>query len=213
MGGFFVGAIDTTRSNIIPADASQTGLRYALIVSPKSMEPPLERNYMWPGDVSPPPTRTRWDGLSATQSMASATYPAAEHCLGLSYPSDGASQWYLPAMDELELIYRNLKPTTRNNTVSVSGGHEFPGGVQAYGYNPSSVITGAAYTQSAPGQTSAVAFRDGGVQALEASYWSSTEFSDSYAWFHRFSGQTSGYQNESLKGSVHRVRPVRRLIL
>ena len=37
MGGYYAGIIDTTKGNIIPADTSQTGLRYALIVAPKSL--------------------------------------------------------------------------------------------------------------------------------------------------------------------------------
>ena len=114
MGGFFAGIIDTTKGNIIPADASQTGLRYALIVAPKSLEN-TSLQYKTAGSAAPTAARTRWDGLSATIAMNSATYPAAQWCYGRSYPADDASPWYLPAMDELELIYRNLKPTTTNN--------------------------------------------------------------------------------------------------
>ena len=38
MGGYYAGIIDTTQGNIIAADQSQTGLRYALIVAGKSLE-------------------------------------------------------------------------------------------------------------------------------------------------------------------------------
>ncbi len=36
----------------------------------------------------------------------------AAYCRNLTFPSDGGSRWYLPAKNELELLYRNLKPTT-----------------------------------------------------------------------------------------------------
>ena len=217
MGGYFAGIIDTTKGNIIAADASQTGLRYALIVAPQSLESsPLA--YKPTDSAAPAAASTRWDGLTATIAMNSSAYPAAQWCYGQSYPTDDASRWYLPAMDELELIYRNLKPTTDSNYTSSSSGSTFPGGSQAPGYNPSSDPAGSAYSSSVPAQTSVAAFKSGGAQALGASvtsyYWSATEYSSSNAWAQSLKGGFSGYQTGINKGSgTRRVRPVRRLPL
>lgn len=216
MGGFYAGIIDTTKSNIIAADASQTGLRYALIVAPASLENSNGVAYKTTADAAPSAASTRWDGLTATAAMNSATYPAAQYCAGLSYDPDGASAWYLPAMDELELIYRNLRCSTESNWTTTQTA-TFPG-TQPQGYNPSSDPTGAAYTSSDPGQTSVAAFKTSGTQALGVSgttvlYWSATESTTGQAWVQYLSGTATGAQISGGKTGLSRVRPVRRLIL
>lgn len=220
MGGFYVGVMDTTRpGSIIAADAFQTGLRYALILAPKSLE---QQSLQWrtSNGAAPAEARTRWNGLGATAAMATTEYPAANYCAGLSHPSDGASPWYLPAMDELELIYRVLKPTTEPNSIGTLTVDDFPPTVHNTGYNPSSDPSGAAYTTSVPGQTTVTAFQSGGAEALYVKaddydyYWSSTEYdSQFYAWSQCSSGSPSGYQDFNNKISDHFVRPVRRIAL
>lgn len=168
-GGYMAGIIDTTKGNIIPNDAYQTGGRYMLIVSPKSLEVAVDSSRQWHNSgVNFAAARTRWNGLAATEAMAAAgsAFEAATYVSGLQYPNDGGSQWYIPAMDELELVYRNLKPTTANNS---TGSHEFssfPGTEQPYGYNPSSDPPGSAYQAGNPTQTSVTAFKSGGTEAL-----------------------------------------------
>lgn len=217
MGGYYAGIIDTTRGNIIAADDNQVGKRYALIVSPQSLE--SWQNHTNASGVTPFPTgcRTRWDGLTATTALATdaGTWNAADYCYGLTYPADAASRWYLPAMDELEVLYRNLKPDTGSNSSFAQSG-TFPGGSQAPGYNPSSDPTGAAYTSTDPAQTTATIFQKYAAEALDASttdYWSSTELDDSYAWGQRFTGSLVGRQDSLAKNTACTVRPVRRLLL
>jgi hypothetical protein len=218
MGGFYAGIIDTTvPGSIIAADASQTGLRYALILGGKSLETSL--SYKTSNDAAPGACSTRWDGLSATTAMGdgSGTYPAADYCVSLSHDNDGASAWYLPALDERELIYRHLKPTTETNFVNTSTGSTFPGS-QDYGYNPSSDPAGAAYTSATPSQTNVDAFREGGAQALGSTgttyrFWTATEYSSTYAWAQDISGSLASRQSNFAKQTQERVRPVRRLIL
>lgn len=221
-GGYVAGLIDTTRAgSIIASDASQTGLRYMLIVAPASLEH-TSKQYKTTNDAAPAAARTRWDGLSATQAMNSSTYPAAQYCAGLTYPSDGGSPWYLGAMDELELIYRNLKATTEANytttATSAAGSFPYDGGAVNSGYNPSSDPSGAAYTSTVPGQTSVLAFRDGGGQDLGDAgtniyYWSATESSAGGAWLQAFSGSNAGHQNFPSKTASGPVRPVRRVLV
>jgi hypothetical protein len=76
-GGFYAGLIDTLTGNIIAADDYQTGLRYALIVAPKSLEGgrgSAPASGLPTGDLEWDTTRgggeagcfTRWNGLDAT---------------------------------------------------------------------------------------------------------------------------------------------------
>lgn len=219
MGGYFVGIIDTTKGNIIAADNSQSGLRYALIISPLSLEV-SGAPYKNANTPAPATSSTRWDGLVATTGMTvyGPTFPAAFYCSGLTYPSDGGSQWYLPAMDELELLYRNLKPTSENNSVGTRVAGTFPGTTATFGENVSSDPAGGAYTTGNPAQTPVLPFRVGGAQALagvvgtSVYYWASTEAAYGAAWAQCVSGPT-GYQDGFAKYSGSRVRPVRRLVL
>lgn len=94
----------------------------------------------------------------------STVYPCAHFCNDLVI--GGFSDWYMPARNELEVCYYNLKPTTNlNNTSS--------------GINPNAVPARASnYTSLDPAQTSAADFQSGGAQAFDAgAYWASTEFS------------------------------------
>lgn len=217
--GFFAGVIDTTKGNIDAADAYQTGARFALIVSPKSLQAsPLA----WRSVTSNVnEARTRWDGLAVTEHVAtrSGSWPAFDHCNGLSFPDDGASQWYLPAMDELELLFRNLKAVTENNNLNTES-ELFPPSAQANGVNPSSDPQGSAYTATDPDQTAVAAFQASGSQALEyaatSRFWSATEANGSEAWRQNFSqsGFVSDQRvNAKTSTSVAGVRPVRRVSL
>ena len=63
---------------------------------------------------------TLTEGYAATQSMRNAgdatQYPAAHWAAGLSI--GGYTDWYVPARDELERIWRYLRPTSANNYVT-----------------------------------------------------------------------------------------------
>jgi hypothetical protein len=224
-GGYYAGLIDTTRAgSIISGDASTTGLRYMLIMAPKSLE--LAPGTLWKttADAGPTGVRTRWDGLSASEAMAAAgaVYQAATYCHGLTYPGDGYSRWYLPAMDELELLYRNLKPTTDANyvtaTASTAGDYPYNGASYSHGYDPASDPSGAVHTSGAPAQSGLALFQTAGAQCLDGVtsvyYWASTEVKDTSAWIQSAGGGNAGFQASNGKNStVVRVRPVRRVVL
>ncbi len=210
-GGYMAGIIDTTRvGSIGGTDPSQAGLRYLLIVSPKSIEFTTGKKWKTTDDAGPNATKTLWDGLSATEAMFAAgpEYEAATYCRGLAFPADGGSRWYLPAKHELEVLYRNFKPTTEPH-------------YNASGTNPASDPTGTAYVPgatTAPAQSLLAAFQQGGAQALEGVsspyYWSSSEYSAPYAWSQLVGGASAGYQGYDIKTyTTRRVRPVRRFVL
>ena len=126
----------------------------------------------------------------------STVYPAGHFCNDLTI--GGFSDWYMPAKNELEVCYYNLKPTTSTNNTSS-------------GINANAVPARAsAYTAGTPAQTSATDFQSTGAEDFVAnSYWSSTENSASDAWMQYFvnGGQYSG----SSKTNNYRVRAIRRV--
>jgi hypothetical protein len=125
----------------------------------------------------------------------STVYPAAHFCNDLVV--GGYSDWYLPAKNELEVCYYNLKPTTSSNNTSS-------------GINANAVPARASnYTAGTPAQTSAAAFQTGGAEAFFAGvHWSSTEISATTAGDQGFG---AGTQYSSLKNGADYVRAVRRV--
>ncbi len=98
-----------------------------------------------------------FDGLANTRAMAEAGSKLAKWALGLTL--NGESDWYLPSRDELEILYRNLKPGTGENYAWRNGD------------NPSSVPAGYPYTSSLPAQTDVSQFRAGGAEAFEEAWY------------------------------------------
>lgn len=139
------------------------------------------------------------DGPQNTADMVadgnSTVYPAAHFCNDLVI--GGFSDWYMPAKNELDVCYFNLKPTTNDNDTSS-------------GINPNAVPARASnYTLGSPTQTSAVAFQSGGAEPFIANnYWNSTEFSAANALLQDF---YAGIQQSATKENFFRVRAVRRV--
>jgi hypothetical protein len=141
------------------------------------------------------------DGPQNTADMVAdgnaTVYPAAHFCNDLVI--GGFSDWYMPAKNELEVCYFNLKPTTTSNDTSS-------------GINPNAVPARASnYTTGNPAQTSATDFKNTGAEDFAAaSYWSSTEGSATYgAQRQTFYG---GYQySNASKDYSGRVRAIRRV--
>jgi len=134
------------------------------------------------------------DGPTNSSNMNNASHPAAQFCEGLTI--GGFSDWYMPAQNELEVCYFNLKPTTTSNNTSS-------------GINANAVPARASnYTAGTPAQTSVTDFKDTGAEDFAAStYWSSTEASG-YAWRQIFS---DGNQGNEGKTNSYRVRAIRRV--
>ncbi|KAF0804896.1 hypothetical protein A6D6_02660 [Alcanivorax xiamenensis] len=139
-----------------------------------------------------------FDGMANTQAMAESGSDLAQRILALEI--NGYADWYLGARDELELMYRNLKPTARPNFVSFRDGD-----------NASSVPAGYPYTKEEPAQTNVAALREGSPDALRAAvYWASTQSSAYHAWLQDFAvgGQAYGH-----KFRAFRARAVRRFLI
>lgn len=183
-GGFYVGRIRS-------GDAV-----YALIVAPKDGG---ETTGCWLNSLTDVPGATSChDGMANTLAMRDAGSEIAAWALSLQI--NGFADWYLPSRDELELLYRNLKPTTEENIASFRDGD-----------NPSSVPAGYPYTEDHPQTTDAPVFRESAAEAfVDTWHWSSTQFSPDNAWFQHFD---VGDHNYAHKGSRGRARAVRRFLV
>lgn len=137
------------------------------------------------------------DGRANTIAMAEAGYSLAQWALTLKI--NGFDDWYLPARDELEIVYRNLKPTAEENYTWRNG------------ENISAVPPTYAYTEQLPAQTNVEAFQQGSTEAFDdAWYWTSSQSSANSAWCQDF---VDGSQGGGLKNLELRARAVRRLLV
>lgn len=155
-GGYYAGKIAVNGGGVAT---------HYLIVSPKST-----------GEL----TNTAWGPDAVTTGITSAingpTNSAALSALGTSYAAagfcenlviGGYSDWYLPAKNELEVLYYFLKPTTDNNNTS-SGAN--PNAVSPEPINTNYTVNSPAITTAGNG------FISGGINALPDTYvWTSTE--------------------------------------
>lgn len=137
-----------------------------------------------------------FDGRANTLAMAAAGSGLAKRILALRIAD--LDDWYLPSRDELEILYRNLKPTTEQNWCSFRDGD-----------NPSSAPVGYPYTKTTPAQTTIKAFQQENTEAFEPRwYWASTQYSARYAWDQDF---IDGNQDDGRKDYEYCARAVRRL--
>lgn len=185
-GGFFVGRMRVD------------GEVYGLIVAPKANG---ETEMVWSDNYKSVSGALSWhDGLANTQAMAAAGSGLAKWALGLEIA--GHSDWYIPAQDELEVMYRALKPTTSGNSLYARSGTNLSVFEPTY-----------PYTADSPSQTLSGDFKEGGAEAFEDEwYWSSTQHSGNshYAWNQDVS---DGSQNGNHKDGCFRARAVRRFKL
>ena len=190
-GGFFAGQINVS------------GTKYNLVIAPKSSG---ESALLWgtygvttgfTSDINGPAN-------SAGEAALGAAYQAAAFCEGLTI--GGYTDWYLPARNELEVLYYYLKPTTSANNTS--------SGSNANAVSPEPVSQN--YTSGFPAQTTATGtngFRVGEANALAAgafeAYYSSTESSATHA---NVQVMSSGFQSGEAKNYGAYVRAVRRVL-
>jgi hypothetical protein len=134
-GGFFAGQISTAGNGV--AD-------YNLVIAPKSSGENSSKQWKT-SNTSTAGTSSVIDGPTNSANMNDPSHPAAEFCEGLTI--GGFSNWYMPAKNELEVCYYNLKPTTTsNNTGSGTNTNAVPS-------------RGSNYTAGTPAQTAATDFQ------------------------------------------------------
>jgi hypothetical protein len=188
-GGYLAGQISTAGNGI--AD-------FNLVVGPVAT---AESTLKWKtSDTSTAGTSSVIDGPTNSSNMNNASHPAGQFCEGLTI--GGYSDWYMPAKNELEVCYYNLKPdTTSNNTSSGINANAVPPRTSNYA------------NLGPPNQTSAAIFQSTGAECFSSSsvpyYWSSTQASASAAWRQYFdTGQQYAYFSKNANARVRAVRRV-----
>jgi hypothetical protein len=189
-GGYYAGQIGV----------SSVATHY-LVVGPKAS---AQSSLKWKNaSTDTPGAASAIDGPQNTVDIVadgnSTVYPAGHFCNDLVI--GGYSDWYMPAKNEVEVCFYNLKPTTGNN-------------VTTSGINPNAVPARASnYTTGTPARTSAAAFQSGNSEAFDSeAYWTSTEAAAADAWGQQFG--VPGYvgnQFQLYKSATVRVRAVRRV--
>lgn len=133
-----------------------------------------------------------------TEAMTAAGSELAQKVMALDI--GGFTDWAIPARDVQELQYRHFKPTSRENYCWNRDGD-----------NPNSLPVGLLYTEESPAKTQMPGFAEGESEAFQARwYWSSSQRSANLAFTMTFD---DGLQTGSGKGTVLRVRPVRRALI
>jgi hypothetical protein len=182
-GGYFAGII------WLPTSAT----KYALIVAGKDGEFVGEwGNYGKKIDGAASP----WDGAANTDAMIAAGSELAQQIRALRI--GGCDDWSIPARDQLEVLYRNLKPTeTENYCWFVDG------------YNAHGTVLGTPYTPADPARTPIESFQQGGDAAFEPNwYWSSSQYSASNAYCQSFEGGDQVSYDKSIKLRARAVRMI-----
>ena len=188
-GGFFAGQISTAGNSI--AD-------YNLIVGPVASAQTI--GIQWKiVNTTTAGTTSVINGPANSAAMNDVTHPAAQFCEGLTI--GGFSDWYMPAMNELEVCYFNLKPSTAtNNTNSGINANAVPARASNYTNSP-----------KVPDQTTSADFQSTGAEDFSTSspiYWSSTEYSATDARFQTFDNGVQSYGNKNYSLNVRAIRRV-----
>ena len=188
-GGYYAGSISTAGNGI--AD-------YYLVIGPKSTTQNNYRYQYFP-TTSTPGATSRVDGAANSTALNDSGHPAAYFSKGLTV--GGYSDWYLPAPNELEIVYYNLKP---NVTANYTGSGANPNAVPARSSN----YTGG-NPASNPAQTSVAIFQLLGGQCMDqTNYWTSEEYNAGKAYRQAFD---TGNQSFIYKDYYVNLRAMRKV--
>lgn len=194
-GGYYAGKISTTANGVAT---------HYLVVAPRSTGE-LAANatsYIANGisSIESQGNTSEYDGAANTDIMADGNHPAADWVKTLTI--GGYSDWYIPSIMELDILYYHLKPEAENNSTS-------------YGINPYAVpIRSSNFTTTVPPQTTISNFQTpSGTEAFHSStwsYWSSTQRNGDSQWWRYFYNGSRGYDQ---KESPNYVRAIRRVAI
>lgn len=177
----------------------QDGQARVLIVAPKSSGGRIDP-IAWNDSEDEVAGATSFiDGLANTDAMAAAGSEVAKTVRALTI--GGFTDWCIPAVDQLELVYRNLKPGSSTDSPY------YRSGINLHAIPPT-----LPYSHQPAAQTPITAFQAGGEQAIETDeeswYWTSTQHAgdSDTAWVQDFG---DGGQDYDWKGNEYRVLAVR----
>jgi len=140
-GGFYGGLISQSANGVAT---------HALIIAPKAAG--MSSQQTKTSNTATAGADSSFDGFANSEAAKDASHPANQWARGLTIA--GFSDWYVPALYELEILYRRFKPTSDE-------GNNDQFGVNAYAVPPSTN-----YTISNPGRTAFIPFELGGAEAF-----------------------------------------------
>ena len=184
-GGYMGGQISYAANNVA---------QYNLVVSPAATG---ATTAVWKTTNTASTSPNGPDGWANSVSLNTAGHNAVNFCRALTI--GGYTDWYLPSMNEMEILYWNLKPDTAAHSV-----YGWPGNEYAI---PSRY--GLSNYSTHPGQTPVAIFQAGGAQALGGVYWSSNNWGDGEARYLDIG--SGGLAHGMLKHYYSNVRAIRRV--
>jgi hypothetical protein len=164
------------------------------------------------GDLPSATAQNEVYGKLATDLFADGSHPLFDWCKNSATGPNGGggiggnTDWYIPAKNELEVLYYYLKPDP------AAGGavNDTSSGSNPNAVSPEPISTN--YTVSNPAQTTGTLFQSAAAQAFSntGAWWTSTEFSlnDNTAWGSNF---LNGGQGNLTKGGLFYGRAIRRV--
>jgi hypothetical protein len=195
-GGFYAGQISTSGNGVAT---------HNLVISPRASGTAFNRRYL-NFNIAVVNTNSVIDGptnSAAVVALYGTNAQAAYFCETLTV--GGFSDWYLPAKNELEVLYYNLKPLPTNNNTSS-------------GINPNAIPPRASnYTTGTPSRTSATQFQaySGTEYMIPTYYWSSTQDdrnASNYCYLQSpYTGQQIGFFSGVTKSSLQYCCAIRRV--
>ncbi len=182
LGGFFAGLVNIS------------GQTKGIIVAPKATG---EYKGQWAeSDDRIEGAACPVDGQQNTLDMIAADTKLGKWAQALNI--GGFTDWHIPSRDQLEIIYRALKPTAAENWLYS-------------GVNISSLPPHNLYTANEPKQCELAEFKEGGDQAFDTTwYWTSTQVGEAYVWIQYFG---NGGQSHDWEYDDSRARAVRTINL
>lgn len=170
--------------------------KYRVVVAPKASGETSSIAWKNAATAGPTDTQTLVEGRASTYAMAAAgtstVYPMAWWARNLSI--GGYTDWHVPSRDEFEVMWRNLKPNSLNNSLTTrptairnyQNKGAYADATNSNGENYNSSPYGAPYTGTVPGITSVTAFTSGGeafqnLVTAGSGYYTSTEHNDTSA--------------------------------
>ena len=186
-GGFFAGLISHTANGVAT---------HALIVAPRATGASgtgytIGSQLGWATNGTIGGATSTFDGRANTDAFIAqgiSNYPAAQFCTTLSI--GGYTDWYLPALLELQIAYFNLKPTNNPNVTLATAG--VSAGINAYSVPPRT----SDYTSGNPTITTVAAFQSTGSEPFTTGqHWTSSGASSPNIWVINFGQgeQSSGH--------------------
>lgn len=186
-GGYMGGQMSTSQNG---------AATHNIVVSPLSTG---ATTALWKTSTTASTNPDGYDGYANSVALYTTGHNAVIFCRNLTI--GGYTDWYCPSMQEIEILYWNLKPSITAHNATI-----WPG-------NNIAVPSRAGMTTYAthPGMTAVAIFQAGGAQAfLQDAYWTSNNWGDTWG---RYTTFNDGFAWGALKTTTTNVRAIRKVVV